>query len=220
MPETFQCPACGAPLDVRASASTTIRCPYCNNAVIVPEALRSSTSEPPVANKAIAPAHIQEIVAIARSGNKIEAIKRYRQLTGVGLKEAKEAVEALADGRPFTPALAGTTSVGTGEDIVALVRRGNKLEAIKRYREQKNVGLKEAKDAVEAMEAAQTWGNLLADEGAVRPSPLAPAQPAAIANDSSRSINCLANVLVAIIVLAILIGCLTPFLLFFFSPGG
>lgn len=39
----------------------------------------------------------EEIVSLIRSGNKIEAIKRYRDLTGVGLKESKDAVETIAD---------------------------------------------------------------------------------------------------------------------------
>ena len=37
-----------------------------------------------------------EVLAILESGRKIQAIKLYRERTGVGLKEAKEAVEALA----------------------------------------------------------------------------------------------------------------------------
>ena len=36
-----------------------------------------------------------EVVALAHSGQKIEAIKRYRELTGAGLAEAKQAVEQL-----------------------------------------------------------------------------------------------------------------------------
>jgi len=36
-----------------------------------------------------------EVVALASAGKKIEAIKRYRELTGVGLAEAKDAVERL-----------------------------------------------------------------------------------------------------------------------------
>jgi ribosomal protein L7/L12 len=36
-----------------------------------------------------------QVVALAQSGQKIEAIKRYRELTGVGLAEAKQAVEAI-----------------------------------------------------------------------------------------------------------------------------
>lgn len=36
-----------------------------------------------------------EIVELLRSGRKIEAIKLHRERTGLGLREAKEAVEAL-----------------------------------------------------------------------------------------------------------------------------
>ncbi|WIM88759.1 hypothetical protein PT015_04510 [Candidatus Mycobacterium wuenschmannii] len=37
----------------------------------------------------------QSVVDLARRGNLIAAIKEYRTLTGVGLAEAKEAVEAI-----------------------------------------------------------------------------------------------------------------------------
>ena len=36
-----------------------------------------------------------EVERLVRAGRKIEAIKAYRESTGVGLREAKEAVEAL-----------------------------------------------------------------------------------------------------------------------------
>ena len=36
-----------------------------------------------------------EVIGCLQRGRKIEAIKRYREFTGTGLKEAKEAVEAL-----------------------------------------------------------------------------------------------------------------------------
>jgi hypothetical protein len=38
-----------------------------------------------------------EIRRMALAGNKIEAIKRYRAIYGVGLKEAKDAVEKLLE---------------------------------------------------------------------------------------------------------------------------
>ena len=38
---------------------------------------------------------MSEVHALVASGNKIQAIKVYRERTGVGLKEAKDAVEAL-----------------------------------------------------------------------------------------------------------------------------
>lgn len=44
--------------------------------------------------------HGHRIDALLREGKKIEAIKVYRELTGVGLKEAKDAVDQLAGTRP------------------------------------------------------------------------------------------------------------------------
>ena len=34
-----------------------------------------------------------EVISLIQSGHKIQAIKRYREETGLGLKEAKDAVE-------------------------------------------------------------------------------------------------------------------------------
>jgi ribosomal protein L7/L12 len=36
-----------------------------------------------------------DVVALAQGGKKIEAIKRYRELTGVGLREAKDVVDGI-----------------------------------------------------------------------------------------------------------------------------
>ena len=36
-----------------------------------------------------------EVIELVQSGNRVAAVKRYRDLTGVGLQEAKEAVDAL-----------------------------------------------------------------------------------------------------------------------------
>src|SRR3954471_5873360 len=57
---------------------------------------------------AISSADIAAISALAAGDNKIAAIKRMRELTGLGLKEAKDYVEALplaAPADPPTPAL-------------------------------------------------------------------------------------------------------------------
>jgi ribosomal protein L7/L12 len=43
------------------------------------------------------PDGIAEVDALIRAGNKIEAIKRYRELTGDDLLEAKEAVDRRAE---------------------------------------------------------------------------------------------------------------------------
>lgn len=99
---------------------------------------------------------LQELV---RHGRKIEAIKRYRELSGVGLREAKEAVDALsrqvAGAHPLPthgvlPAKAAVLREVADADIEAQIRAGLLIDAIKLYREKTGVGLKEAKDAVEA----------------------------------------------------------------------
>ena len=82
-------------------------------------------------------------------GQKIEAIKLFRERTRAGLKESKDAVEAIQRGEAPPASSWGDR---TFEDEVAmLLEQGQKIEAIKRYRERTGVGLKEAKDAVERM---------------------------------------------------------------------
>jgi len=48
----------------------------------------------------LGPAQDRQFQALMLSGNKIEAIKRWRELTGHGLKEAKDAVDALSKEEP------------------------------------------------------------------------------------------------------------------------
>ncbi|HJZ48507.1 MAG TPA: ribosomal protein L7/L12 [Roseiflexaceae bacterium] len=55
-----------------------------------PPALPGVRAEPPSGEVSLAEVH-----ALALQGQKIEAIKRYRELTGVGLKEAKDYVDRL-----------------------------------------------------------------------------------------------------------------------------
>lgn len=88
---------------------------------------------------------IRELLA---SGNKIAAIKRYREATGVGLAEAKSAVESLEAGGTFAIRDPADGSDLT-DQIVSLLGRGEKIEAIKLYREKFRVDLRGAKEAVE-----------------------------------------------------------------------
>ena len=46
---------------------------------------------------------LAEVSALLASGNKIAAIKRLRELTGLGLKEAKDYVEAMPSGSKTCP---------------------------------------------------------------------------------------------------------------------
>jgi ribosomal protein L7/L12 len=147
--------------------------------------------------------------AALERGNKIEAIKIYREKTGLGLKDSKDAVEyILAGGIPAKKRRAALSLEGaagvrdllnegrkdeaielyarfagvdqyTAQDAVDeieramrledappepglaaadeaelrdLLARGNKIAAVRLYHEKTGAGLKEAKDAVEAME--------------------------------------------------------------------
>ena len=51
-----------------------------------------SAATPPIASP--------DVEALIRQGRTIDAIRRYRELHGTGLKEAKDAVEALARALP------------------------------------------------------------------------------------------------------------------------
>jgi ribosomal protein L7/L12 len=91
-----------------------------------------------------------EAAAAVKAGNLIEAIKVVRQETGLGLKEAKDFVEAhihsprqVAPTRPSSPH-------GFPLEAHLELRHGNKIDAIKIVRAKQGLGLKEAKDAVEA----------------------------------------------------------------------
>lgn len=103
------------------------RCPYCDhfnlddakNCERCGGELAGSASSPPretapPANEVPSPAPAgaqssveDEVLQIARNAGKIPAIKVYREMTGVGLKEAKDAVEAIM-------ARHGIESKGTG----------------------------------------------------------------------------------------------------------
>lgn len=89
-----------------------------------------------------------EIRELLASGNKIAAVKRYREQTGFGLAESKAAVESLEVAGSFTQSVPVQDPELT-QHIVSLLGRGDKIEAVKLYRYRFRVGLKEAKESVE-----------------------------------------------------------------------
>jgi hypothetical protein len=140
MPESIKlliCPACGAPLDPQPH-ETTVKCDYCGNSTLLPSSVREPVSHGNIASSSAGvdlnsmvnqAAQLKEVVALVRSGKKIEAVKLIRELTGMDLKESKEAVDAIAAGEPFTldmkTQLPGT-SVGAGSGR-AVNASGSKL---------------------------------------------------------------------------------------------
>jgi ribosomal protein L7/L12 len=112
---------------------------------------------------------LDDIKGYIAAGRKIEAIKLYREATGAGLAEAKEAVELIEAGQP--PKSGTNASLDDNQALRAvsgLVAKGSKIEAIKRYREATGVGLKEAKDAVDALERRVNPAAVLARDAAMR----------------------------------------------------
>lgn len=90
-----------------------------------------------------------DLKSLLADGQKIEAVKLYRERTGAGLAEAKEAVEALGRGDALPQTQTPASDVES--EVLPLLEGGKKIQAIKLYRERTGVGLKEAKDAVEAI---------------------------------------------------------------------
>ena len=102
------------------------------------------------------PDHVQKIHKLLHDNQMIQAIQLYRQVTGVSLAEAKEAVEEMAldeAGKPPSGKRDYDDPVMESK-IKSLLAKGKKVDAVKIYREEYGIGLKQAKDAVDRIEAA------------------------------------------------------------------
>lgn len=88
-----------------------------------------------------------EVISILKNNNRLVAIKYYRQHAHVGLKEAKSAVDQIAQGIVLEP-LDENKQIDV-EKLQCLIQEKKKIEAISYYRKTTGVGLKEAKEAVE-----------------------------------------------------------------------
>lgn len=99
MAETFKCPSCSAPLEFEGNMMQ--KCKFCGSNVIAPSELfhRPVTSDAmdfsELTGRALKIAEIQQEI---QRGNKIMAIKIFRETFGTGLKEAKDAVDAMERG--------------------------------------------------------------------------------------------------------------------------
>ncbi len=114
-----------------------------------------------------------ELDAALRSGQKISAIKRYRELHGTGLKEAKDAVEAMLEGRPVEhpPQVTPEPEAQLQPELDRLIAAGPKIMAIKHHRAITGLGLKESKDAVEARIAELEGGAVSSPQAEAQPAP-------------------------------------------------
>lgn len=153
----------------------------------------------------------QQLKELVADGNKIAAIALYREMTGVGLKEAKDAVEAIMRGAPVNHL---ESSWVNGPDpflekrIKRLLAERKKIEAVKIYRAAHQCGLKEAKDAVDLIQSemrGEIYSNL-------------PSVPAI--SDDPFAEEVLENQRRLIILFALVLGAVGGLALFFFLRGG
>lgn len=106
----LKCPACGGPVDP-PSGQSSMKCPYCSNAIVIPESLR--TKEKPNESQSVFSGieyssmvgygkQWGEVVNLAQSGNKEEAIKKYVALTGQSESDARYTVDALSSSQSYS----------------------------------------------------------------------------------------------------------------------
>ncbi len=152
--ESMTCPNCGAKVEFPANATTTV-CQYCNSTlrlktevVVSHDAIELDPKTDPYRQLA----DMDQIKQLLRDGHKYEATRLYMQQTGAGMKEAQQAIDEAASGIGLATiqTTLGPFAIDLGR-IRQLVNDGQKIEAIKILREQTHVGLKEAKEAVEAI---------------------------------------------------------------------
>lgn len=166
MSRSLRCPSCSAPLEVADFLSPFDKCEFCGSDLAASSGNSLSNTNSFNDNDLLGQARrLKEIKRLALDGNAIIAIKEFRETFGTGLKEAKDAVDNIRMGKPviftdFQTPVQGA-SMGAGEtvghdprlaQIQKALQHGTKIEAIKLYREIFDVGLLEAKNAVEQIE--------------------------------------------------------------------
>lgn len=107
----------------------------------------------------------EEIATLLRNNKRLEALKELRAASGADLKRAKEVIDRVAAGQSFRSmvSLKGEEQADSDSEtelkqieeeldgrLRDLLAKGQKIEAIKLYREQTGASLKEAKEAIEA----------------------------------------------------------------------
>lgn len=102
------------------------------------------------------PDQVQKIHQLLHEQQLISAIKFYREVTGSSLAEAKEAVEEMARNETTKPPddVRDMDNPILISRIKSLLARNRKVDAVKIYREEYGISLKEAKNAVDSIHAS------------------------------------------------------------------
>lgn len=105
-----------------------------------------------------------DVQALLDAGRTIDAIKQLRVVQGLGLKEAKDLIDAHQQGHHAAPpahstGFASDASSHVPDSVRQALAAGNKIEAIRLLRAHAGIGLREAKDRVDALAASTGSGN-------------------------------------------------------------
>jgi DNA-directed RNA polymerase subunit RPC12/RpoP len=104
MTEALKCPSCSASLEAPPGNATSMRCPYCNSTVMLVsdsqgKVMAAFAGDPEVSGAGKSNGW-EKVAELLRAGKKIEAIRLYRELNGVGLATAKTAIDQMAAENP------------------------------------------------------------------------------------------------------------------------
>lgn len=122
-------------------------CPSCNSTVSSGTALCRSCGAS-IPEPATLTADLErEVRLLLDQRKKIEAIKIYREHTGSSLKDARDAVEALQRGASFPQSTEDHADLEA--EVLRLLGQGEKLKAVKLYKDRTVATLFDSKQAVE-----------------------------------------------------------------------
>lgn len=91
--QTIHCPNCSGPLDYNGTQAV-IKCAYCGSSVVTAQFNpASSIPDPQVPDSSLT-----EVAVLMRAGKRVQVTILYREITGAGLKEAKQALDRFVSG--------------------------------------------------------------------------------------------------------------------------
>ncbi|MBB6239612.1 ribosomal protein L7/L12 [Pedobacter sp. AK013] len=105
----------------------------------------------------VSPEAKQKALLFLSRNQKVAAVKVVKDHSGCGLKEAKDYVDALEEGvnQPVNN-LADLDAA-----LLVILSQGNKLNAIKHYKDVTGLGLAESKDYIEKLMQFKVSGNMM-----------------------------------------------------------
>jgi ribosomal protein L7/L12 len=183
MMQSLNCPNCSAPLDIPERTGSNLSCPYCHSLLVQKEGtlvkhsdiagVAGSRRENLLRTQDEIDHKVEFIREMAQAGNKIVAVNALRNVFKINKNKAQELVDAMArgelvDSRLLPPVFQAVKTFpaldpNLMQKLLELVRKGEKIEAIKLFRQGTGAGLKDAKDVIDLLQAnlsASPRGNL------------------------------------------------------------